>query len=124
MKASEYGIANLKRIMPELMRYSYREGADYAQLREMYLQVGTQWNRYMGHVITNIGGVDWTRKNVDQQGGAYTPVSRDRQREAVRFLTAQALTTPTWFIQQPVLDRIGVVGTTSASGVDGQRAHR
>lgn len=112
VRASEYGIANLKRIMPELMKYSYREGADYSQLREMYLQVGTQWNRYMGHVLTNIGGVDWTRRNVDQPGGAYTAVTRERQREAVRFLTAQALSTPEWMIEQPVLDRIGVLGTT------------
>jgi hypothetical protein len=112
VKASEYGIANLKRIMPELMKYSYREGADYSQLREMYLQVGTQWNRYMGHVLTNIGGVDWTRRNVDQAGAAYTAVTRERQREAVRFLTAQALNTPQWMIEQPVLDRVGVLGTT------------
>lgn len=112
VKASEYGIANLKRIVPELMKYSYTEGADYAQLREMYLQVGTQWNRYMGHVLTNIGGVDWTRKNVDQAGAAYTPISRERQKEAVAFLTAQALNTPAWMIHQPVIDRVGVVGTT------------
>ncbi|MEO5825044.1 MAG: zinc-dependent metalloprotease [Gemmatimonadales bacterium] len=112
VKASEYGIANLKRIMPELMKYSYHEGADYSQLREMYLQVGTQWNRYMGHVLTNIGGVDWTRRNVDQAGAAYTTVTRERQRDAVRFLTVQALNTPQWMIEQPVLDRIGVLGTT------------
>ena len=112
MRASEYGIANLKRIVPELIKYSYREGADYAQLREMYGQIGTQWNRYMGHVMTNIGGVDWTRKNVDQQGAAYTPISREQQKEAVRFLTVQALNTPTWMIDKSVLDRIGMVGTT------------
>ena len=112
MRASEYGIANLKRIVPELIKYSYREGADYAQLREMYGQIGTQWNRYMGHVMTNIGGVDWTRKNVDQQGPAYTPISREQQKEAVRFLTVQALNTPTWMIDKSVLDRIGMVGTT------------
>ncbi|MBA2290982.1 MAG: zinc-dependent metalloprotease [Gemmatimonadales bacterium] len=112
VKASEYGVANLKRIMPELMKYSYREGADYSQLREMYLQVGTQWNRYMGHVLTNIGGVDWTRRNVDQPGAAYTSVARERQRDAVQFLTVQALNAPQWMIEQPVLDRIGVLGTT------------
>ncbi len=112
VKAGRYGIANLKRIMPKLMEWSYEKGADYSQLREMYGQVGTQWQRYMGHVLTIIGGVDYTRKNMDQTGGLYTPITEAKQREAVKFLTEQALMTPTWMIDNPVLDRIGVLGST------------
>jgi len=112
VKASRYGIANLKRIMPKLLEWSYEKGADYSQLREMYGQVGAQWQRYMGHVLTIVGGVDYTRKNMDQTGGLYTPISEAKQREAVKFLTEQALMTPTWMIDNPVLDRIGVLGST------------
>ncbi len=112
VKASRYGIANLKRIMPKLMEWSYEKGADYTQLREMYGQVGSQWQRYMGHVLTIVGGVDYTRKNMDQTGALYTPISEAKQREAVKFLTEQALMTPTWMIDNPVLDRIGVLGST------------
>lgn len=112
VKASRYGIANLKRIMPKLLEWSYEKGADYSQLREMYGQVGSQWQRYMGHVLTIVGGVDYTRKNMDQTGGLYTPISEAKQREAVKFLTEQALMTPTWMIDNPVLDRIGVLGST------------
>ena len=112
VKASRYGIMNLKRIMPKLLEWSYEKGADYSQLREMYGQVGSQWQRYMGHVLTIVGGVDYTRKNMDQTGGLYTPISEAKQREAVKFLTGQALMTPTWMIDNPVLDRIGVLGST------------
>ncbi len=110
VKASEYGIANLKRIMPKLMEYSYEPRTDYSQLREMYGQVGAQWNRYMGHVATIIAGIDWTRKNSDQGGDAYTAISRDRQKAAVAFLSAQALHTPTWMIDPAILSRIGIQG--------------
>ncbi|MCH7684912.1 MAG: zinc-dependent metalloprotease, partial [Gemmatimonadetes bacterium] len=57
VRASEYGIANLKRIIPNLMEWTYQEGEDYSQLQELYNQVLGQWNRYMGHVVAVIGGV-------------------------------------------------------------------
>ncbi|MEZ4376961.1 MAG: zinc-dependent metalloprotease [Gemmatimonadales bacterium] len=112
VKASEYGIANLKRIMPRLLEYSYEPGADFSQLREMYGEVTGQWNRYMGHVATIIGGIDWTRKNADQTGPAYTAIPRERQKAAVAFLTAQALQTPTWMFDPAILERIGIQGST------------
>jgi hypothetical protein len=112
VKASTYGTANLKRIMPKLLEYSYEPRADFVQLREMYAQVAGQWNRYMGHVLTIVGGIDWTRKNTDQPGAAYTAIPRERQKAAVAFLTEQALQTPTWMMEAPILDRIGVQGST------------
>ncbi|MCH8253748.1 MAG: zinc-dependent metalloprotease, partial [Gemmatimonadetes bacterium] len=57
VRASEYGIANLKRIVPNLREWTYQEGEDYSQLQELYNQVLGQWNRYMGHVVAVIGGV-------------------------------------------------------------------
>jgi hypothetical protein len=110
--ASEYGIANLKRIMPQIMQYSYEPRADFSQLREMYGQVATQWNRYMGHVLTVIGGIEYTRKNTDQPGAAYTAVSRDRQKAAVKLLSDEALQTPTWMFEAPVLERVGIQGSS------------
>jgi len=31
-------------------------------------------------VLTIVGGVDYTRKNMDQTGGQYTPITEARQR--------------------------------------------
>jgi hypothetical protein len=112
VRASELGIANLKRIMPRLLEYSYKPGTDYAQLKELYGQVGGQWNRYMGHVATIIGGIDWTRKNVDQVGPAYTAIPRERQKAAVRFLNEQALQTPEWMFDPEILERTGIQSST------------
>ena len=52
VRASEYGLANLERIVPNLIEWSYQEGQPYDQLDELYNQVIGQWNRYMGHVTT------------------------------------------------------------------------
>lgn len=110
VKASTYGIANLKRIIPQLAEWTYRPGADYSQLRELYTQVTVQWNRYMGHVATIIGGVYQTRKAADQAGPVYEIVPAEKQRAAMAFLTEQAFKTPTWMIQDSILTRIEHAG--------------
>lgn len=111
VKAGEYGIANLKRILPKLMEYSYQPHADYSQLQELYGEVATQWNRYMGHVATIIGGIYETRKNSEQAGAVYQAVDGARQRSAAAFMIEQGLHTPSWLFDPEILDRIGIDGS-------------
>ena len=47
VKASNYGIANLKRIVPKLIDWTYEEGKNYDDLSTLYDQVFGQFNRYM-----------------------------------------------------------------------------
>ncbi len=110
VKASEYGIANLKRILPNLRTWTQEPGKDYSQLQELYLQVLTQWNRYMGHVATIIGGVEQTRKSDDQPGPVFEIVSKQRQQRAMQFLAAQALATPAWMLDRDIFSRIEHAG--------------
>lgn len=110
VRASTYGIANLKRIIVELPRWSYQEGQDYSQLSELYNQVIIQWGRYMGHVATVIGGVDQTRKTQNQSGAVYTIVPKERQKAAMRFLASEALSTPAWMVNREILSRIEHAG--------------
>jgi hypothetical protein len=110
VKASRYGIMNLKRIIPQLRTWTAEPGADYDQLKELYTQVAVQWNRYMGHVATIIGGVDQTRKASDQAGAIYTIIPKARQKEAVAFIGEQAFQTPAWMIQTDILERIEHAG--------------
>ncbi len=98
MKAGDYGIANLKRILPNIEKWTFQKGEDFSDLKEIYNQVLIQYNRYMGHVTTNIGGMNENFKTYDQKGPVYDFVSKDRQHDAVAFLNAQLFTTPLWLI--------------------------
>ena len=71
--ASQYGIKNLKRIVPNLIEWTAEEGKDYEDLETMYEQVLGQYNRYMGHVTANIGGVIKKTKTYDQEGQCFLP---------------------------------------------------
>jgi hypothetical protein len=90
VKASNYGIANLKRIVPNIEKWTYEEGKSYDNLEELYGEVLGQWNRYMGHVRSNIGGIYENDKTYEQKGPVYTHVSEAKQREAMNFINAQA----------------------------------
>lgn len=104
--ASEYGIANLKRILPRLTEWGVDSGEDYDDLSELYGNVLGQWARYMGHVASEIGGVYENYKVTDQEGAVYEPVPADRQRAAMAFLQREALETPTWMLDQDIIQRI------------------
>jgi hypothetical protein len=106
VKASNYGIANLKRIVPNLIEWTHEDGEHYGTLSELYGQVIGQWNRYMGHVATIVGGIDRTRKTFGQDGPVFQVIPRERQRDAIRFLTQQAFETPRWMIDEKILSRI------------------
>jgi Txe/YoeB family toxin of Txe-Axe toxin-antitoxin module len=110
VRASEYGIANLKRIVPNLLTWTRQPFADHAQPEELYGQVLGQWSRYMGHVATVVGGVTQTRKTMDQAGPVHTIVPEAQQRAAMRFFRDHAFATPAWMLDRDLLSRIEHAG--------------
>lgn len=111
MKASAYGIANLKRIVPNLIKWTAEDGKGYNDLGTMYGEVLGQFNRYMGHVTANIGGVYENYKTYDQEGPVYSPVAKDKQKEALQFLQKELFTTPEWLLDNDIFDRIEFDGS-------------
>jgi len=106
MEASSLGIENLKRILPRLYEWSRRDGEDFAELQDLYDNVVGQWNRYMGHVLVNVGGVTRTRKAFGQDGAVYEVVPAETQRRAVEFFAEQAFTTPLWMVDDQILSTL------------------
>ena len=113
VKASEYGILNLKRIVPNLTKWTSEDGKDYSDLQTMYGQVLTQFNRYMGHVSSNIGGVYQYYKTFDQEGPVYSHVKKSHQKKCMNFLNDQLFDTPTWMIDNNILNKIEFAGITN-----------
>lgn len=110
MKASMYGIANMKRIMPNLIEWTAEDGKEYDDLETMYGQLLGQFNRYMGHVASNIGGVYEYYKTYDQEGAVYTHVPKEKQKAAMDFLQKQLFETPEWMIDNNIFNKIESAG--------------
>jgi hypothetical protein len=116
MVASEYGIKNLKRIVPTLKDWYKEEAEGYSMLNEMYNNVVGQYRRYMGHVTKNVGGIYETPKTYEQDGFVFEPTPGNLQKDAVGFLNKNLFETPTWLLDQRVLALI-----RPGSGVDAVR---
>ncbi len=110
MKASAYGIRNLKRIRSNLMAWGNRPGEDYSDLKELYDQVFVQMGRYVRHVATQIGGVYEHNRHNDQHGAVFTPVSYAHQARAMAFLQEEVFQTPSWMIDTLILKRTEIAG--------------
>ncbi|MXW65105.1 MAG: zinc-dependent metalloprotease [Bacteroidetes bacterium SB0662_bin_6] len=110
VEASRLGVANLQRIVPNLIDWTREEGENYAQLEEIYGEIAIQWRRYLGHVAREIGGVYETPKTYDQDGPVYEMVSKDAQTRAMAFLHEFGFDTPLWFVDEDILRRIEHAG--------------
>ncbi|MBK6265727.1 zinc-dependent metalloprotease [Marivirga sp. S37H4] len=106
MLASELGIENLKRIKDKLLVWGVEDGKNYDELQELYNNVVGQYNRYMGHVTANVGGIYEYYKTSDEEGVVYSHASLDKQKRAVEFLNKQLFETPEWIIDPAILNRI------------------
>lgn len=110
VKASTYGLMNLKRVVPNLIEWTSTPGEDYSELEEIYNELVFQWRRYAGHVTTVIGGVYQRRKATDQEGPQYIPVAVEDQKRAMNFLNEHVFTTPEWLLDEEILFRIEHTG--------------
>ncbi|MEP6260121.1 MAG: zinc-dependent metalloprotease [Gillisia sp.] len=110
VKASEYGLANLKKVVPNLVSWTSKDGYNYDELGEVYGELTNLWRGYITHVITNVGGVYETYKTANQEGAVYDPVPKAKQKQAVNFLNTHAFTTPEWLLNQDLLTRIEATG--------------
>ena len=107
MKASTYGLKNLRYIVKHLPQWTYEEGDLGANLEQMYGSVLGQFRRYIGHVTRNIGGIHHEYKSVEQTGAVYTPMTRERQKRALAWIDANVFTQPRWMISEDYVSRLG-----------------
>ena len=116
MRASDYGVENLKRITDRLVDWTREDGEDYSNLEEIYNNVVSQWSRYTGHVVTNIGGVAQVRKRQGQRGVPFEMIPKGDQERAMDYLDRQVFTTPAWMLDSDILDRFQGTGTVDQVG--------
>jgi hypothetical protein len=111
VKSSTLGLMNLKRISKLLVPATTTEkGATYDDLAELYGRMLGQWTLEMNHVAAIVGGYNTQQKHIGQTGHRFNLIPKARQTEAVKFLSENALATPTWAIDREILRRIEPIG--------------
>ncbi|PKL93687.1 MAG: hypothetical protein CVV20_02380 [Gemmatimonadetes bacterium HGW-Gemmatimonadetes-1] len=104
VRATTLGLKNLERVMANLRPATEKPGKDYSLLNDLYGSAVGQWGRYMNHVSAIVGGAITQEKY--GTGRRFEPVSKARQQEAVRFLSANAFQVPRMFLDDEILWRL------------------
>ena len=106
IKASTYGIKNLKYVMTQLPSWTSDQTNDYDDLEELYRELLGVFNRYVRHVARNVGGVYENIKTPQQEGTVYTALSAEEQRKSMEWLHKNIFETPAWLLDTSVLQNI------------------
>ena len=113
VKASTYGVKNLKIVAKNLPDWTSNQTNNYEDLSELYGELLGVWSRYVGHVSGNIGGVYEFNKKPSQDGFVYQPVSKEKQKESMSWLQENAFKTQDWLLDNSILANIGESGYTN-----------
>lgn len=108
--ASNYGITNLKRMIPKLINWTNTSGESYENLNHVYELVQTQYLLYLRHVEKYIGGTLETIKFAGEVGPMYTPVPAAFQQSAFKFINQNQFQQPLWILDTAILSRTGQTG--------------
>jgi hypothetical protein len=119
MIAGGYGIKNLQRVMQGLLNWTFEANEGYGNLTQIYNGVTDQFEYYVGHVLTNIGGIYETPKTANQSGPVFRGVPVAKQKAAMDFIVKQVLTTPKWLLDTAILARIGESPTQTMQQIHG-----
>ena len=107
VKASKYGIKNLKIVAKNLMDWVIEPNENYDELNELYGELLGVYRRYIYHVHSLIGGIYDTPHNENQKGAIrYENVDINKQIEALRFLEKNLWNTQSWLMDSKLISQI------------------
>ncbi len=111
IKASNYGIKNLKIVGQNLMNWTLKPNSNYEDLSELYSELISVYQRYIYHVFNMVGGVHKTLHNSNQKGvNTFSNVRKTKQLAALRFLDKQLWSTQHWLMQKDLVSQINEDG--------------
>lgn len=103
--ASQYGMKNLRRVVDNLMKWSYADGQSYVEAGKLYFGAIGQWDMYSNHVLANVGGVYLNNVVFGDQQNAYDAVPADMQRKAVGYINENVMNLPKWLFFNEISDK-------------------
>ena len=107
VKASMYGLKNLKIVADNLMDWTVEPNENYNELNELYGELLGVYRRYIYHVHSLVGGIYDTPHNQNQKEVIrYVNVDKNKQIEALRFLEKNLWNTQNWLMEKELISQI------------------
>ena len=106
VKASAYGIKNAKYILKNLKKWAIEYNYEMTDVNDRYNAVFGQYDNYMRHVSTMIGGVNLYQPDLDDNQKAVVPISKEKRQEALLFMLNEIKSIPTWMGVPEISDKL------------------
>jgi hypothetical protein len=113
LQATSLGLKNLDRVTDMLVPATTRTGEDDALLKETYQTIMAHRANWFRAVALLVGGVTENRSLGHGKEETFQHVSKKKQKEAVRFLLENALTTPGKLLQPALVNRFKYYGVAN-----------
>ena len=110
VKASTYGLSNLKIVADNLEEWTTPNGQNYDDLEELHGELLGVYRRYIYHVVANVGGVHQTLLHKGQKGTPYKVVSRTDQLNALEFINENVWTPQYWLNDEDLVSKFARTG--------------
>ena len=105
IKATAYGLSNLKIVAKNLEDWTTEDGQNFDDLKELYLEMVSVYRRYVYHVANLIGGVRETRVVKGQVEQVYENVPRSEQLMALNTLEREVWNSPMWLLDPALISQ-------------------
>lgn len=99
IKASIYGVKNIKIIMDNLVEWTSSNPDPLKEMKEALLK---QYGQYFKHAQSRLGGVYEYPRNNRHYPDQHVPVSKARQKEALDFIMEELLSQYDWLINEEI----------------------
>ena len=115
VRASMYGIKNLKIVANNLENWTMQPNGNYDDLNEIYGELISVYRRYIYHVHNIVGGIYNTTHNSNQPGvTTYLNTDVSKQKEALLFLDQNLWKTQDWLMKKKLVSKIKEEGVLAS----------
>lgn len=109
IKASNYGISNLKILVKNLDSWMEEKGMKYDHIDNLYREICKQYARYVKHVVPYIGGIRYEEiRQGDNKKASRHYFSKQKQKEAMKWLLQEARTCDNWLLPRHLTGKLDI----------------
>lgn len=112
IKSSDYGIKNLKYILPKMNGWIGADDSDFTHRNDLYTQLTNQYYRYIGNVMAQVGGIYLNNVKDGSAVKPSVPVARKVQRASLKWVVAQ-LRSSSWINEPSVTSNLPLAAPQS-----------
>ncbi len=114
IKSSDYGIKNLKYILSNMNEWVGSDDEDFTHRGDLYTQLVNQYNRYIGNVLAQVGGIYLNRVKEGSSLKPSSPVDKKTQKASLKWVMTQ-LKTSSWLNEASVTSNFPLSSSKSCA---------